>query len=281
MKSRFLFLTLLLLLGLVFLSAIGLAGTTGKIAGTITDKSNGEPIVGANVVVLGTSLGASTDINGEYSILSIPPGIYQVQISCIGYRKIVMTDVRIYIDQTARIDITLDVLEVQVEETIVFGERLIKPDVSAAVVAVTSDEISQLPVSNMLSVIQTQAGVKENMQIRGGDQSDALFQVNGISLRDPRNNTPISTIALSSVKEVSIERGGFNAEYGQVRSGIINVIAKEGDKSDYTVTATVRASPYQYKTMGISPFDKNSYWMRPYLDPAVCWTGTTNGAWDT
>jgi outer membrane receptor protein involved in Fe transport len=281
MKRRFLFLTLLLLLGLVFLSAIGIAGTTGKIAGTITDKSNGEPIMGATVVVLGTSLGASTDMNGEYSILSVPPGIYRVQFSCVGYRKIVMTDVRVYIDQTARIDITLEVKEVQVEETIVYGERLIKPDVSAAVVAVTSDEISQLPVSNMLSVIQTQAGVKENMQIRGGDQSDALFQVNGISLRDPRNNSPISSIAMSSVKEVSIERGGFNAEYGQVRSGIVNVISKEGDKSDYTVTATVRASPYQYKAMGISPFDKNSYWLRPYLDPAVCWTGTNNGAWDT
>ncbi len=281
MKSRFLFLTLLLLLGLFSLSVIGIAGTTGKIAGTITDKLNGEPIMEANVIVLGTSLGVSTDMSGEYSILSVPPGIYQVQISCVGYRKIVMTDVRVYIDQTARVDVTLEAKDVQVEETIVYGERLIKPDVSAAVVTVSSDEISQLPVSNMLSVIQTQAGVKENMQIRGGDQSDALFQVNGISLRDPRNNSPISSIAMSSVKEVSIERGGFNAEYGQVRSGIVNVITKEGDKSHYTATATVRASPYQYKAMGISPFDKNSYWLRPYLDPAVCWTGTSNGAWDT
>ena len=191
-----------------------------------------------------------------------------------------MTDVRVYIDQTTRVDVALESKEVQVEETIVYGEKLVKRDVSAAVVAVSSNEISQLPVANMMSVLQTQAGVKDNMQIRGGDQSDALFQVNGISLRDPRNNTPISSIALSSVKEVSVERGGFNAEYGQVRSGIVNVIAKEGDRSDYTATATVRYSPYQYKAMGISPFDKNSYWLRPYLDPAVCWTGTHNGAWD-
>ena len=281
MKSRFLFLALLLLLGLFFLSAIGIAGTTGKIAGTITDKLNGEPIMGANVIVSGTTLGAPTDLNGEYSILSVPPGIYQVQISCVGYRKIIMTDVRVYIDQTARVDVTLEAKEVQVQETIVYGERPVKPDVSAAVVTVSNQEISQLPVSNMLSVIQTQAGVKDNMQIRGGDQSDALFQVDGISLRDPRNNSPISSIAMSSIKEVSIERGGFNAEYGQVRSGIVNVITKEGDKSDYTATATIRYSPYQYKAMGISPYDKNSYWLRPYLDPAVCWTGTNNGAWDT
>lgn len=281
MKSDFLFRGTILLFVTVFLTAIGIAGTTGKIAGAVIDKSNGEPIITANVLVSGTNLGASTDINGKYSILYIPPGVYQIQISCVGYRKVIMTDVRVYIDQTARVDVALEAKEVQVDEIIVFGERPIKPDVSAAVVAVSSNEISQLPVANMLSVIQTQAGVKENMQIRGGDQSDALFQVNGISLRDPRNNSAISSIALNSVKEVSIERGGFNAEYGQVRSGIVNVVTKEGDKSEYTAALTVRYSPYQYKVMGISPFDKNSYWLRPYLDPAVCWTGTNNGAWDT
>jgi outer membrane receptor protein involved in Fe transport len=280
MKMRFLFLLVLVLTALVFLSSLAIAGTTGKIAGTITDKLSGEPIIGANVIVLGTSLGISTDINGEYSILFVPPGVYQVQISYIGYTKITITDVRVYIDQTTRVDVTLEAKDVQVEESVVYGERLIKPDVSAAVVSVNEDEISLLPVVNMASVVQTQAGVQDNLQIRGGDPSDALVLVNGISLRDPRNNSPITSIPMSSVKEISIERSGFNAEYGQVRSGIVNVVTKEGDRSQYNVSLNVRYSPYQYKANGISPYDPNSYWLRPYLDPAVCWTGTNNGAWD-
>jgi outer membrane receptor protein involved in Fe transport len=99
-------------------------------------------------------------------------------------------------------------------------------------------------------------------------------------MRDPRNNAPINNVPLSAVKEVSIERGGFNAEYGQVRSGVVNVITKEGDVAEYTVSVSGRYSGWSPKNFGMSPFDRNSWWLRPYLDDAVCWTGTTNGAWD-
>ena len=71
----------------------------------MTDKSNGEPVIAANAIVLETSFGASTDINGEYTILSVPPGIYRVQFSCIGYGKIIITGVRVYIDQTTRVNV--------------------------------------------------------------------------------------------------------------------------------------------------------------------------------
>jgi outer membrane receptor protein involved in Fe transport len=281
MKRRFLlrisFSCLLLVLWLI----IALAGTTGKIAGKIVDKSTGEPVVGVNVVVVGTTLGAATDVNGEFTILFVPPGKYSVQISNIGYKKVLVSDVRVYIDQTVRVDVKMEVEAIEMSETVILAERPVKPDVATSVVAVSDQEINDLPVANMQSVVGLQAGVTGNLQIRGGDPGDALFQVNGITLRDPRNNQPISSIPLSSVKEVSVERGGFNAEYGQVRSGIVNVVTKEGGKAAYTASATARYSPYARKSMGISPFDKDSYWLRPYLDPAVCWTGTANGFWDT
>jgi hypothetical protein len=62
------------------------AGTTGKIAGTVTDKQSGEPLVGVNVVIVGTTLGAATDAEGYYAILNVPVGTHSVRISYIGYR---------------------------------------------------------------------------------------------------------------------------------------------------------------------------------------------------
>ena len=128
-----------------------------------------------------------------------------------------------------------------------------------------------------------QAGINNN-QIRGVGLDQALFMVDGVTMRDPRNNQALTKVALSTIKEVSVERGGFNAEYGQVQSGIVNVITNEGKAKGYTASVNVRVTPpaakyFQGKNMP-DVNDPTSYWLRPYFDPAVCWTGTTSGAWD-
>ncbi|MBN1996837.1 TonB-dependent receptor, partial [candidate division KSB1 bacterium] len=119
-----------------------------------------------------------------------------------------------------------------------------------------------------------QAGIEGGLTIRGGGADEALFLMDGVTLRDPRNNKPIMGIALSSIKEVSVERGGFNAEYGQVRSGVVNVVTKEGSKRAYHGRIEFKFSPPANKYFGTSPFDRNSFWLRPYVDDEVCWTGT-------
>src|SRR3972149_3018371 len=73
------------------------SGTTGKITGTVTDKKTGEPLPGANIVVLETTLGTTTDLDGRYTILEVPPGTYDVQISFVGYQKIKINEVRVLI----------------------------------------------------------------------------------------------------------------------------------------------------------------------------------------
>jgi outer membrane receptor protein involved in Fe transport len=266
--------------GLLFCSPAW-SGTTGKIAGTVTDQATGQSLPGANVVVVGTTLGASTDINGHYTILYVPPGTYQLQVSYIGYATITMNDVRIYIDQTARIDVALKEELIELGEATIIAERpIIKPDVATSVAAVAAEEIQELPVSSIESVVGLQAGIEGGLQIRGGGADEALFLMDGVTLRDPRNNNPVSSIALSAVKEINVERGGFNAEYGQVRSGIVNVVTREGNRSDYQGRIEFKYSPPKPKHFGISPFDKNSFWLRPYFDDAVAWTGTASGAWD-
>lgn len=266
---------------LIFFTQMAMSGTTGKISGRIIDKETGQPLPGTNVLVVGTQLGAAADLNGYFTILHVPPGQYDLQASMIGYAKVTVRDVRVRIDQTSRVDFELSLEAISGEEVTIVAERnIIKEDVATSVVAISDKELETLPLSTVEEVVELQAGVEQGLVIRGGGSDEALFQMDGITLRDPRNNQPITGIALSSIKEISIERGGFNAEYGQIRSGLINVITKEGNKRGYFGSISLKASPPAAKHFGISPYNKNSMWMRPYLDDAVCWTGTENGAWD-
>ncbi|HPG41212.1 MAG TPA: TonB-dependent receptor [bacterium] len=270
-----------LFLFLISITPILYSGTTGKITGIITDKESGESLPGVNVILKETTIGAASDINGNYTILQVPPGVYTCQFSMMGYAKMQVEDIRVRIDQTSRVDIalTLEVIEGETV-TIVAEKKVVKEDVATSVTAMSDVEIEELPMSNLGDVVALQAGIENGLEIRGGDASQALFEIDGITLRDPRNNQPITAISLSSIQELSVERGGFNAEYGQVRSGIVNVVTKEGSKKSYHGTVTYKYSPPHAKHFGVSPFDANSMWMRPYLDPAVCWTGTQNGTWD-
>ena len=277
-KYRVYVLSLLLILSQVTL----FAGTTGKIAGRVTDKATGEPLIGATVMVEGTRLGAVTDIDGHYAVLNVPPGMQTIKISMIGYKTMSVSEVRVHIDETSPLDVAMEEQALEGETITVVAQRnIIKQDVSTSVTAVQPEEISNLPITSITDVVSLQAGVEEGLMIRGGASDQLLFQIDGVTLRDPRNNRPIASVALSSIQEVSIEKGGFNAEYGQVRSGIINIIAREGDVAKYYGAVNLKYSPATQKHFGISVYDPNSMWNKPYLDPAVCWTGTDNGVWDT
>jgi outer membrane receptor protein involved in Fe transport len=270
-----------------FVSSVSLifAGTTGKIAGRVTDKETGEALFGASIRVEGTTLGAATDIDGYYVILNIPPGVHTVIASMIGYSTLTVNEVRVRIDETSPVNIELIPKAIEAGSVVVIAERnIIKQDVSTSVTAIQPDEISTLPVTTINDLIGLQAGVEEGLVIRGGASDQALIQLDGVTLRDPRNNMPISSVALSSIQEVSIEKGGFNAEYGQVQSGVINIVAREGGMSEYYGAMQFRYSPSSPKYFGISVYDPNSMWNRPYLDPVVSWTGTQNpqsDAWDS
>ncbi|MDZ7262407.1 MAG: TonB-dependent receptor, partial [candidate division KSB1 bacterium] len=270
-KKFYLFFLLLILLLWVQLAW---SGTTGKIAGTVIDRETKEPLPGANIRVEGTMLGAASDDQGHYTIINVPPGTYTVTASYIGYSTINSSQVRVWMDQSTIVDFQMSMEVIPGEVITVVAERkVIKPDVSTSVASVASSELVSLPVSNVTDIVGLQAGVR-GLDIRGSTASNALFMVDGITMRDPRNNEPISTIPLNAIEAISVERGGFNAEYGQVQSGIVNVVTREGRRDKYQVSAEFKYSPPKPKYFGISPYDANSFWFRPYLDDAVCWTGT-------
>lgn len=276
-KRKFCLFSFLLLLWLCV--PMAWSGTTGKIAGVVTDKDNGEPLPGANIVIDGTTMGAASDLRGQYSIINVPPGVYTVTAAYMGYSTIHTSQVRVWMDLTTVVDFKMSMETIQGEAVTVVAERTaIKADVSTSMTSVSNTELVSLPVSNVTSVVGLQAGAR-GLDIRGSSANSALFMVDGIIMRDPRNNEPISTLPLSAVKAISIERGGFNAEYGQVQSGIVNVVTREGFKDKYQISAEFKYSPPLAKYFGISPYDANSYWFRPYLDPQVAWEGTQAG-WD-
>ena len=129
-----------------------------------------------------------------------------------------------------------------------------------------------------------QAGIQATsngeLLIRGGGADQTAVMLNGATLRDERTNKSFLGINLTSIEDVQVQTGGFNAEYGNIRSGIVNITTKEGSRSKYTFNIISRISPATQKHFGAGANDKNSFWMRPYVDETVAWSGTRNGAWN-
>src|SRR3989304_2818793 len=127
--------SLLLFALLAFAVSAGIlyAGTTGKVAGRVTDAATGEPLIGANVVIKGTIMGAATDIDGNYAILNVPPGVYTVVVSLIGYRSVEFENVRVSIDLTTTVDGALQESAVEVGAIVVTAERpLVTKDMTSS-----------------------------------------------------------------------------------------------------------------------------------------------------
>ncbi len=265
------------------LTAIFFAGSvfaqSGKIAGRVTDES-GTGLPGVNLFIPATLQGAISDLDGYYTILNVSPGTYTLRSSFVGFTTQIVEGVRVNIDQTTTVDFQLTEDTVGLEELIVTAELpVVQADVSNSQLNVTSDEIEALPVSSINSVVGLQAGI-QGLSVRGSGSDELSFMVNGLTLRDERNNAPYTSISLSSVEEVQVQTGGFNAEYGNVRSGVVNVVTKEGARNHYTGSAILRYSAPAQKHFGSRADDPNAYWIRPFIDPDVAFTGTEAGGWD-
>ncbi len=273
----------LILLSIVLLgwATALLAGTTGKIAGYVRDAQTGDPLPGVNVIIEGTRMGAATAVNGYYAILNVPPGTYTLRFSMIGYADYRVENVKVDIDLTTTINAQLKPVVLSGQEVVVVAERpVVQKDVSASQMNIESEVVENLPVQTVSEVVTLQAGIERSSLgfiVRGGSPNQTAFMVDGMSLNDERSNIPYTAVSLSSLREIQIQTGGFNAEYGNVRSGLINVVTKEGPRSRYIGTISLRYSPPAPKHFGPSIYDPNSYFNRPYLDDAVCWFGTNKG----
>ncbi len=273
-------LLLLSFVGVLCVTVFLFAGTTGKIAGTITDVETGETLPGVNVLIEGTSYGAVTNLEGYYVILNVPPGTYTLKAKMVGYAEQRIQGVRVEIDLTTTINVKLkpEVLEGETI-TVVATRPVVQQDISASQANVEAAQVAVLPIQRVSEVVGVQAGIL-GLEVRGGAAGDLAFMLDGAMLRDERTNAPLTNISLASVKEVKVQTGGFNAEYGNVRSGIANVVTKEGERDAYSSSLRFEYSPPAPKHFGPSAYAPDSYWNYPYLNDEVCWIGT-EAAWSS
>jgi len=208
------------------------AGQTGKISGYVKDQETGEAVIGANVMIQGTYLGSAADIEGYYYINNVPPGTYVVTISAVGYRKTVVKDVIVRIDLTTNIDVSLYPESIQLDqEVVVTAEKpLITKDLTSTKASVSASEIAMLPVDNINQVINLQAGVVDG-HFRGGRSNEVAYLVDGVPVTDAYNASNAIDIDNSSVRELEVISGTFNAEYGQALSGVVNIVTREGGRN--------------------------------------------------
>ena len=179
MKKKLLLLVLFAFFNSVF------AGVTGKIAGIIKDAETNEVLPGVNLVLEGTYLGAASDIDGYFVILNIPPGTYKLQVSYVGYKTVEISDIKISVDLTTKIDVDLEKTTLETSETItiVASRPMIQKDNVSTRHFVSSEEIELQPVTSFQQVAQNQAGVV-GTHFRGGRSGEVLIMVDGIPVRD-------------------------------------------------------------------------------------------------
>ena len=223
---------------IVLVSQFSFAGTTGKLVGRVTAKESGEPLIGANVMIEGSVLGAATDLDGNFYILQIPPGTYSIRFSMIGYQSLVINDVRMMVDLTTTANGALSESAVGLEEVVVQAERaMIQTDVTYSQANISSEEVDMLPVEEFEDVLALQAGVVMTggeIHVRGGRGGEISYMIDGISVTDPYNSGVAVEIENNAIQELQFISGTFNAEYGQAMSGIVNIVTKDGDYSDYS-----------------------------------------------
>jgi outer membrane receptor for ferrienterochelin and colicin len=251
--------TLFAMLACLFLTHTppGYAGTTGKISGTVKDKATGEAIPGVNVRIDGSTLGASTDIEGRYVILNVPPGLHTIVASFIGYKRVEVQNVRVNVDFTTPLNLELEQGDIELEAVVVQGERtpLIRQDLTNPVASIDDETIAELPITTIDEIIGLQSGVtlgdNGTIHVRGGLSNEIVYTLNGININNPYGNTRTVGLATNAVQEVSLSTGTFNAEYGSALSGVVNYVTKEGGR---TWTGSIKHLTGDYLTSDNSIF---------------------------
>tara|TARA_Y100000996_G_scaffold23308_1_gene16821 strand:+ start:276 stop:3299 length:3024 start_codon:yes stop_codon:yes gene_type:complete len=218
-----------LIICLILLS-FSFSQTTGKISGSIFDSKTNNPIVGANIMLKGTSIGTASDLDGTFYIINLSPGKYTVQFSVIGYETKLVEDVRVSVNRTTPLNISLSQAAIQGATVYVKADQVsVKKDQTSTVKNISSDQIDVLPIENVAGIINMQSGVVDG-HFRGGRSSEVTYLIDGMSVNEGFGGTSSSIeIEPETLNDLEIITGTFNAEYGRAMSGVVNQITKDGD----------------------------------------------------
>jgi hypothetical protein len=205
----------------------------GKIAGRVTDAETGEALQFANIVIVGTPMGGMSLADGLYAVLNVAPGTYDVQASFMGYKPVRVEGVVVNPGLTQIVDFSLEkTVAAELEPIIVQAERpIVQVDVTSTRHIMSSDQVQSLPVDNPTNIVNFISGSSVDARgshIRGGREDEIGYYVDNSPIQDPIANNSMLFVSTQAVNEMIVFTGGFNAEYGNASSGIVNIITNEG-----------------------------------------------------
>lgn len=230
-QKLFIDLLLIILLFRGFLSA----GTTGKIAGRVTNAETHYPIQRANIYIPGTNLYAIANLDGCYFILNVPPGYYEIKAQMIGFQSVMKTQVLVITDRTTSVNFSLKPTPIEIEGIVVKAKRpIIEVDRTSKLAIITHWELEKMPVRELNEILASRGGVttdaSQQIHIRGGRSGELAYIIDGMPAEDPLFGGFVPSMLGVAVSEIALLSGTFNAEYGDAMSGIVKIVTKEGEK---------------------------------------------------
>ncbi len=268
----------------LIISGSSLAQNRSRIVGTVKDAATNENLIGVNIIVQGTSLGAATDINGKYFIVNVPVGTYNLKVSMIGYKTQIIKGVEVSSDRISQQNIKMEPSTLQSNTIVVTAQRdELHKEVSSTQLVVTDKEINNSSgVREINSFLEKLPGIGTTtngyLTIRGGSADQVGTMVNGLSYNNASNGNAETSIPLSAIDQISVLSGGYNAEYGNFRSGLINITTKGGTTDGYHGSFSMSSDNSHMRRFGQSYFDPHNDFLVSYLDPSVAFQGTA-AAW--
>jgi len=242
----------------IVFSAPSIFGQQGIIRGKIVDEISNEALIGATVVIEGTTTGASADIDGNYSITGLEPGLYNLVASYIGYETQTIFEVQVFNSKPAIYDISLKQSTASLTEVVikaeVFKSREESP-VSLRTIGVS--EIERNPGGNrdISKVVQSLPGVasspnfRNDIIIRGGSPAENRFYIDGIEIptinhfsTQGSSGGPVGLINVNFIKEVDFYTGAFPANRGNALSSIMELTQKDANTTQTNLNFTLGSS---------------------------------------
>ncbi len=240
--------------------------TSGKISGRIINQENKSALAGANIIIDQTQSGTSADEEGYFNLINILPGKYRLKIMMIGYESVVIEDVIVSVNRTTSLDIEMKRSILESDEVVIYASKFSrKKDQTSTVKNISSEEIEILPVEDLGSVVNMQAGVVAG-HFRGGRSDEVSYMIDGVPVNDSFGGaSAVSTLEVESVRDLEIITGTFNAEYGNAMSGVVNAVTKDGNNqfegsltSGFSTYLTDNKKYGEEIFIGLDPFGMNS-----------------------
>ena len=254
------------------------------ISGFITDRNSGEALIGANIYILNSSFGATTDKNGFYSLtfkqknLEIESNSIELIIQYLGYERVIESISLLENKFIITKDFELSPSYIDLEVTEIKGEKETRQTLTQySSIKVTQSQLSALPSlaeADIFRTLQSLPGVLQSSEfstgliIRGGNTDQNLILLDGITVYNPSHLGGIfSNFIVEAIKEANLTKGGFNAEYGGRLSAVLDVISREGNRKNIKFKSDI--SLLSTKATAEGPF-YNGAWLvsgrRTYFD---------------